>query len=331
MTVRRFMSVVAVLAAAGLVVAQQPGVKEAAKKDAPAKKEPAKPTPGSLEDTLEKALRNSADIKAAEAKVRDAEAELNKVRHQVLARATALHSDLNLAKRMLALSEETYALLRVGMEAGKIPREKLQEAEAARVKHHGEVEKLDAELKSLRGEFAIKNANLASFAFTPDGGTILYGATYKESARFIDSITGEVRDYSPWINGLTAKAPAVQAPMMERIKKLLDQEVDFEIGGESIYRTFQFLLEAAKSDIPLRNLPSDQDVHVHPLKGKLSVGAWIQAIEDSDPKVRVVIRDYGILLTTSDRVPEGALKVQDLWKGNYAELKKPEAKGPGKN
>ena len=118
---------------------------------------------------------------------------------------------------------------------------------------------------------------------------------------------------------------------MERIKKLLDQEVEFEIGGESIHRTMQFLLEAAKSDIPLRNLPSDQDVHVHPLKGKLTVGAWIQAIEDSDPKVRVVIRDYGILLTTSDRVPEGALRVQDLWKGNYAELKKPEAKGPGKN
>src|SRR5262249_30139017 len=101
MTIRRILPLAAVLAAAGIVVAQP-----AAKKAAPPK-EPPKPASGSLEDTLEKALRNSADIKAAEAKVRDAEAELNRVRHQVLTKATALHADLNLAKRMLADAEQT--------------------------------------------------------------------------------------------------------------------------------------------------------------------------------------------------------------------------------
>src|SRR5215213_3984954 len=100
MTVRRLGGLAAALLIAGLVFGQGP-----AKKDAKDPKEPPRPAPGSLEDTLEKALRNSADIKAAEAKVRNAEAELNRVRHQVLTRATALYSDLNLAKRMLAVAE----------------------------------------------------------------------------------------------------------------------------------------------------------------------------------------------------------------------------------
>src|SRR5262245_14715641 len=109
MTVRYFGSVSAVLVAAGMVLAQGQPAKEPSKKDVAAKKEPAKPAPGSLEDTLEKSLRNSADIKAAEAKVREAEAELNRVRQQVLTKATALYSDLNLARRMLAVAEQTLA------------------------------------------------------------------------------------------------------------------------------------------------------------------------------------------------------------------------------
>src|SRR5262245_16162942 len=104
MTVRRLSALAALLVAAGLVVAQP-----APKKDVPAPKEPSKPAPGSLEDTLDKALRNSADIKSAEAKVREAEAELNRVRQQVLTKATALYSDLNLARRMLAVAEQTLA------------------------------------------------------------------------------------------------------------------------------------------------------------------------------------------------------------------------------
>src|SRR5438132_11962619 len=104
MTVR---SIAVMLLAAGLAFGQGPAKKDAPPKEPPkpapgsndsTPKERPKPVPGSLEDTLEKALRNSADIKAGEAKVREAEAQLNQVRHQVLTKATVLHSDLNLAK-----------------------------------------------------------------------------------------------------------------------------------------------------------------------------------------------------------------------------------------
>jgi hypothetical protein len=330
MTVRRLAPLAALVAAAGIVVAQPPAKTDPApKKDAPpAKKEPAKPAPGSLEDTLEKALRNSADIKAAEAKVREAEAELNRVRQQVLTKATALHADLNVAKRMLAVAEQTLAIqerMAANGQAGVTDR---LTALAMVEKHRGEVEKLETELKSLRGEFAFKGVP-ASLTFSPTGDA-LWIIDLDGRLGVSDVTSGAIdQRVRPWtadafrpipIGG--AKTPAVQTPMMDRVKRMLDKEVELNSRESAAPDALKAVLDQAGGDIPLRDtLPANQHVGTVTLKGKLPVGAWIQAVEDSDPELRVVVRDYGLLVTTRDRVPEGALRVQDLWKGNYAEVK----------
>jgi len=324
MTVRRLFPLVALLVATGIVLAQgQP------KKDAP--KEPPKPAPGNLEDTLEKALRNSADIKAAEAKVREAEAELNRVRHQVLTKATALHNDLSLAKRMLSLSEAGLAQQESLIRAGPGSPQAVLTARAAVEKQRGEIEKLEAELKSLRGEFAIK-----SVAFSPEG-VALFSEWADGTVRVWDAKDGTLlrtlrtAEIAWDISSKAPNAPAVQTPMFDRVKKLLDQELQWKVENADISSALKWLLQAAKTDIPLRDMLGREGSEAAiTLQGTMSVGAWIQAIEDTDPKVRVVVRDYGLLLTTRDRVPETAMWVQDVWKGRYAELKKPDAKAQEK-
>ena len=320
MTVRRLFPLAVLLVVAGLVLAQPPAKtgNPEPKKDAGASKEAPRPAPGSLEDTLDKALRNSADIKSAEAKVREAEAELNRVRQQVLTRAASLHADLNLARRMVAVAERAVATQEGQVRAGLAPTETLLNAQAMVEKHRGEMEKIETELKSLRGEFAIRGFNYArvkSVTFDPDGRTLWTGEA-DGTLRVWDVTTGAL------IDKLTpAPAAAVQTPMMDRVKKLLDQEVTFNLTDTDPQRAVQALLDAAKSDIPLRVLlPAEQ--HPVTLRGKLSVGACLQAIEDTDPAIRIVVRDYGLLLIHVDRVPEGALRVQDVWKGNYAVPKK---------
>lgn len=307
----------AIFLVAGLALGQQPAKKEAAPK------EPTKPAPGSLEDTLEKALRSSADIKAAESKVRDAEAELNRVRHQVLTKATVLHSDMQVAKRMLIVAEETFALTRRGFEQGKVPQAEVLAAQSAIEKARGEVEKLEAQLKALRGEFALKNFNVSNIAFVPDGnphwavnmdGTIRVWNAQSDSAWILEKTTGSV------LGANKLESSSVQTPMAERIRKLLDQEVEFEVNGQ-IHQVLDDLLEVAKSDIPIRKLLNPQPDAPVALRGKLSVGAWFQAIEDSDPSIRILIRDYGLLLTTKDRVPEGAARVLDFWKAKEVKTK----------
>lgn len=320
MTLCRIFPLAAVLLAAGLVLGQQPA--PAKKEPPPASREPPKPAPGSLEDTLDKALRNSADIKAAEAKVREAEAELNRVRHQVLTRATALHTDLNLAKRMLALAEQSLATQEQLFKKAAAGYEQVLAAQAMVEKQRGELEKLETELKSLRGEFAVKYLNLTNAALSPDGN-VLWALTQDGAVRVWEVNTGAALPAQPYrVDLWNPKAPAVQPSMADRIKKLLDQEVQLKVADVPIAETLQLLLQHAKADVPLRDLSGrrDREGKVN-LEGRLTVGAWIQAIEDTDSQVRVVVRDYGLLLTTRDRMPEGALRVQDLWRGNYAQLK----------
>jgi Outer membrane efflux protein len=319
MTARRLTALAAVLVAAGLVLAQP-----APKKDG-APKEPPKPAPGSLEDTLDKALRNSADIKAAEAKVRESEAQLHQVRQQVLTRATALHADLNLAKRMLAVAERGLANCE-RLEAATVPVGSILAAQAAVEKHRGEVEKLETELKSLRGEFAIQN--IRSVAFDPFGQALAVegadGAVrvwdVKDGSRLSLDV---VKHFLAASKAGPPKAPAVSGSMFDRVKKLLDQEVAFESPGLPLEKALRTLVAEAKSDIPIRVLLMKEraEVPVELPAGKLPVGAWIQALEDTDPEVAVVVRDYGLLLTWNERIPAGAVAVSELWKMKKAEEK----------
>lgn len=316
MTIRRLLSLAAVLAVAGLVLAQPPVRKgePEPKKGAATPKEPPKPAPGSLEHTLEKALRNSADIKAAEAKVREAEAELNRVRQQVLTKATALHADLNLAKRMLTVAEETFARLR----DAPVAQTSLLAAQTAIEKHRGEVEKLETELKSMRGEFAVHD--YSSPAFSPDG-ILLHVLGNDGKFRVWDTVSGAVA-----AQPVSPPAPAVQSPMVERVKQALDKELELDITTADPLEVMTTLIEVSASKIPVRVIgATDRPVPVQ-LKGRLPLGAWLQAVEDSDENLRIVVRDYGLLVTTRDRLPEGALRVQDLWKGKHAQVPKPDPK-----
>lgn len=109
--------------------------------------------------------------------------------------------------------------------------------------------------------------------------------------------------------------------MAERVRKVLNQEIEFEAKNISIADAFKWLLEQAKTDIPYRDLVKTGDEGTITLKGKMPIGAWFQALEDSDPHVSIVVRDYGLLMTKRDRVPMNAVSASELWKAKDAKPK----------
>ena len=48
------------------------------------------------------------------------------------------------------------------------------------------------------------------------------------------------------------------------------------------------------------------------LKGQFPLGAALQALQDAAPGVQIYVRDYGLLVTTKDRMPEDALRLRDF-------------------
>jgi len=111
--------------------------------------------------------------------------------------------------------------------------------------------------------------------------------------------------------------------MAERVRQLLDKEVEWEVSVGQVSDAVRKLLELVKSDVPMRNmfLRAAPTNTLFELKGKMPVGAWLQAIEDSDPDAVIVVREYGLLVTNKDRVPAGAIGVSELWKMKRADAK----------
>src|ERR671933_587452 len=63
----------------------------------------------SLDDLLAKALRHSPDVQVAEAKVREAEAELRRTRLTLLQKVIEAHAAVESQKSKLAQAEATFA------------------------------------------------------------------------------------------------------------------------------------------------------------------------------------------------------------------------------
>src|SRR5438067_1042451 len=88
----------ALLASSGLALAQTPEIqKQVNKKLSEAKKEE-KAKASELDELLAQALKNNPDIRVAESKLREAEAELYRARMMVLGRVTMLRNEIVSAK-----------------------------------------------------------------------------------------------------------------------------------------------------------------------------------------------------------------------------------------
>ena len=239
----------------------------------------------------------------------------------MLTKATALHSDLNLARRMLAVAEQNLAMQEQLIKKGQAAVEGMLTAQVMVEKHRGEVEKLQTELKSLRGEFAVSpNSFLLGVALSPNGRLLATTGT-DQQIRLWDASTGQSMDrvwstqlLSTWLDA--PKPAIVQASMSDRVKKLLDQEVEMRMQGIEIPAVFEELMKLAKADMAFRVVLGKQQMAAVDLKGKLTVGAWLQAIEDTDPNIRIVVRDYGLLLTTRAGVPEAPCGCRICGRGN---------------
>ncbi len=241
------------------------------------------------------ALANDPDVKVAKAKIQLAEAELAKARQVTTLRVLALKAKIDQFKAELRSAEERVTILSRAVDKGQLPltqllaeRDKLEAAKSA-------LAATEAELKLLTGGAADKPAGV-------DRTWLSLAETrlVEREAAFLQAMLAGER-----------KAPIGAIP--DRVRAALDKPVKLGAANEKV--TFEQAVEAFKKaglDVPVR--AEFKLGAVVSLGEELPVGAWLQLFTDGTPDVRIVVREYGLLVTRKDAVPPDAPTVTEFWK-----------------
>jgi hypothetical protein len=113
--------------------------------------------------------------------------------------------------------------------------------------------------------------------------------------------------------GASKNAPG---SMADKIRLALDKPIKIASwkGPMPLEDVIEFLRKKAETDVPFRLLMGDHVTErIDLMDGELPLGAWLQAVEDSIPHLVIVMRDYGILITTRERAPENVEPIRNFW------------------
>jgi hypothetical protein len=301
-------------------------VKPAADKPAPPKTK--------LEEMLQQAMRNNPDIRVAEAKMAEAEAQLNRTRLVVMQKVVLYNAKLDDAKMKVELAEKSVKRLRTLAGTGAVSATDMDTAEAALQNAKAEQAKVEAELPLLLGSASdnktqVNNAleYLRRYSLDTTGDPnmwrVLNNFQNYNAPNPIGPWQYQTTDQSPYTN-ITAgsylrSAPTpVQGPMADCIKKALDKSIKVQLSGNPrvVLTNLLDMVEGVSFNIRLTDPEiSDKAIDLD-FRNEMPLGAAFQALQDVClPSVRFVVRDYGILVTDEKHLPPGAALLYDVWKG----------------
>jgi hypothetical protein len=246
--------------------------------------------PLSLGALLDRAVKNNADIRVAESKIRDAEVNLTKTRLVVMQQVVIAHQEAVAAKSNVDRVESMFKQKAVSTES-------LQKAKA-------ELAKAEAQLCFLLGEQSRSPARVIWFA--PDGAKRSDWAP-----AFVDPLdAAKIWQATPQYGFPTPKQGSQADKLRESLNHLVRLSLTQQSGVEAI--------EQIRKLMPGVNLTvsaklSEKKFATVDFKEAVELGAILQWFED-EFGCRFVLRDYGVVVVEADRIPPGAVLVQTFWK-----------------
>ena len=329
--VRLAAAVIAVVACGGLAFGQADS-KTARPASAGADK-PKQEKPATLDEMLAKALKDNPDIRVAESKVREAEAELNRVRLQVTQKIVALQSNLEAERAAVQLASR---LLQTKYSGAA----EVEGARASLLKARAKLAELESEMPYLLGTppKAMPGGTGGMMGMGGGGGLIGMGGGGGMMGMGGGGGFGGFAGGSGGGIGAPRATQPVQGSMAEKLRKALDTRVKVDYKKKSFHAilkdfqkrmpgvSFQILLAEATPNVNPEVQPSVADLR---LEEEVPLGAAFQLLEDSfakvthsggvtDPpkeeRIQFVVRDYGILVAAEKQIPPGAVKLHEFWK-----------------
>jgi hypothetical protein len=273
------------LAGDHLVLGQKNGDRPSSEKKKKRRPKKSLPQLASLEDMLAMALRHNPDIRLAEVKLRDDETDLNRTRLRVMQRIIALHHSLQSLQAAVEAAQAKLKRTRSLVRRGAVQAAQLEEAEHELARAKAKLEEARSELPFLLGK---RN----------------------------DGLSEEVLRNEVQIGLRRSRGSAIPATMARKLRKALETTFEVNFQDEPLGDVLKHLAEktpgvAFQQNLALRDLGQ---IRVSVRLGKVSLGAALLAVQDTIPGLRVVVRDYGILITWEHQIPLGGVRLYDFWK-----------------
>jgi outer membrane protein TolC len=297
----------------GLAIADEPNKPADPKKGAEEKK------PSQLEELIAQALRDNPDIRVAEAKTREAEAELSRVRLQVIQKVVAhqhtvetldgavktAEANYKLAQAKLTFAEAEYK--RLAAAGAAVTQQLLDEKKAYAEQARADVSNAQAALQSAKADLAKAQSELPYLLGKGHKDDKPADATRREAERALYALSIAQAE-AAW---KTAELP--RGSVADKLRKALDTTTTLKVdAGSPLDDVLDYL--KARAGVPVvNNLPHQITLQKEVNLDGVPLGAAFQCIEDV-AGVRFGVRDYGILV--SDKLPSDVTRLHDFWKAD---------------
>lgn len=372
------------LIAVTTVSSQQPKPDPRDPRPAPAKDKEAA-AKSKLEEMLEIALTHNPDIKVAEAKAREAEAEVNRTRLAVTQKVVQLYNDLEAARaKAMRWQAEANRLRNKAATGGGIDHAMMNEIEAQFVQAKAELAKLEAEMPYLLGQpkfkgvgaemavvqglkwlegndkaaldLALRHAKAEWLQATEnlhraDADVVRWKAEVVRADKLLKEGTFDTQTRDEIYSQLAASNAArdeaaakvdaanakyemlrayaspkmdaaVSSPQSDKLRAALDKPMSAEFNDITLREVLTHIRKA-NPDLFINYKGTHEDVALPSAKFKdMPLGAVLQWLEDELPGNRIVVREYGLLIAPSDKLPPDALPLHDFWKAKPKDVKK---------
>lgn len=283
--------------------AQKPA--EPAKTEKPASAtEPA--NRATLEDLLATALQHSPEVQMAEAKLREAEAQLRATRLQIAQRLIDLHTSSETQQKNLTLAESEYKRMMKMREAGTVSASEFVEVERKFQTLKGQIAQLEASVGALTGRLPAL-VRLENAPHQVAGQGMVVGG-------------GGGGGMGLGAGGGLPEPPEPRWPrrsMADKMFKSLEKTISKveKFDNVPLSDVIEFIRQQSKEVPILANLGAQAETGVRiDFKGELSLGAFFQVLIDTVPDLKIQVRDYGFLVTFAGTEPNDGLSVVEFWK-----------------
>ena len=288
--------------------------------------------PSQLEELIAQALQGNPDVRVAEAKMREAEAELNRTRLQAIQKVVAHQHNIETLEAATKTAEARLRVAEANVQLGGAERDRVSEIIKKGVAPKSELDAAQAKLAQAHADREAARADLqaakAALAKAQSELPYLLGKATKgdRQAQVLDELYDLADRQSAmrrlYLRDLAAakdvwKAAGLALPqgtVAEKLRQALDAPVSLKFEGLSLGSVLkEMAAHGGVAIVPASGLPSDlYNKGVTLDVNNLPRGACFQLLEDLTG-VQFGVREYGIVAT--DNLPPGVMPLHDFWKG----------------